>query len=87
MDRKKLYSRQYRLDQIKDYSVYYLPEEHYVGVTRTLKRRMRQHRYNGKVTDRYELIMSFKSEADALRLEGKFHELDYRGKHSKGKKY
>ena len=47
------------------YFVYYLPEEHYIGMTNYLKRRMYQHRKKGKCTEGMEIVACFERSVDA----------------------
>ena len=61
------------------YHVYYLPEHHYIGFTCNIVRRMRQHRYEGKLTKGYEVIASYKQPAAALMMEAMFHLNGYYG--------
>lgn len=61
------------------YCVYYLPEEHYVGMTNNAKNRMRQHRYKGKITHGHEIVARFDNPYDALILEAELHRRGYRG--------
>lgn len=60
-------------------SVYYLPEEHYVGLTNNIPHRMRCHRQKGKLTDNYEILASFERYVDALWFEILFHQRGYLG--------
>lgn len=59
--------------------VYYLPEEHYVGMTNSLHNRMRYHDFSGKIVDNYEILARFKRQVDAHLFETKLHALDYNG--------
>ena len=63
------------------YTVYYLPEEHYIGITNQLKIRMQNQRLNGKITDGYEVVMKVETKREALDIESKLHKLGYNGKH------
>lgn len=63
----------------KYYWVYYLPEEHYVGITSDIKARMEQHEYNGKITDGYELYGKYRHPAEAIIVEAWFHLHGYYG--------
>ena len=74
-------AKQWRESQ-KDsfYTLYYLPREHYVGVTNYPSKRMTNHRCNGKDTEGYRSLYTFKTKREALDLELKFHkELGFRG--------
>ena len=59
--------------------VYYLPEEHYIGITKNVKKRMCQHRSSGKIVDGFELIAGYERHIDAHMLETMFHQRGYRG--------
>ena len=61
------------------YSVYYLPEEHYVGITNSMYDRMQHHRHKGKIIEGYEVIAKFEREVDAMWLEIMFHQRGYHG--------
>ena len=61
------------------YSVYYLPEEHYVGMTGGIKNRMRRHKFDGMITDGYEIVFTSTNKKEALAFEGKLHSLGYNG--------
>ena len=68
------------------YTIYYLPNEHYVGVTNNLKRRLREHRAGNtsknvvrKDTSECKVLGVFYNRADALEIERKYHEHGYKG--------
>ena len=68
------------------YYVYYLPEEHYVGLTNNIRRRMMDHRRlrNGqKFTNDYEILGKFESNIDAHWFEIQFHQRGYNGFNTK----
>ena len=67
----------------KHYSVYYLPEEHYVGMTIKLKDRIISHSGKGKITDGYEVLAQFESGIDAHLFETTLHQRGYHGWHYK----
>jgi len=70
-------------DSKKDdfYTLYYLPEEHYIGVTNQPKLRMYNHKKKGKHVLDYEVITTFKTKREALDIESLLHKLNYNGKH------
>jgi hypothetical protein len=85
---KKLYDptkeknrqRKKYLDKLDGYFyVYYLPEEHYVGMTNNVHRRIKYHDYSGKIVDNYEILARFKRQVDAHLFETILHTLDYNG--------
>ena len=61
------------------YSVYYLPEHHYVGMTNCIKNRMQEHRRKGKITNGFEIIGRYDRAVDAHFAETFFHTIDYIG--------
>lgn len=76
--------RRYR-ESLKDglYTVYYLPEEHYVGQTHSIKKRIEDHRYARKrhVLD-VEVLAKFETRKEALAFEAKLHDMGYHGKNN-----
>lgn len=62
--------KKYR-NSLKDdfYTLYYLKEDHYVGVTNQLKGRMYNHKNKGKHVLDYEVIATFKTKREALDAE------------------
>ena len=87
--KKKDTARQYqfrketttRNDYNKDpyYTVYYLPEHHYVGMTNYLKRRMREHKKKGKIIEGYEVVGRYKTAIQAHLYETMLHAMGYEG--------
>ena len=61
------------------YHVYYLPEEHYVGITDCVNDRMYSHDASGKIIENYEIIYSTVDPTFAVLLEALLHNLGYRG--------
>lgn len=61
------------------FSVYYLPEEHYIGMTNNIKRRIKYHEYSGRITDDFEVLATFKRQVDAHLFETLLHSMDYNG--------
>lgn len=68
------------------YSVYYLPEHHYVGMTNSMKNRMQEHKHKGKITDGYEVVAQFGSAIEAHLAETMLHAIGYNGFYYKGQK-
>tara|TARA_R110000796_G_scaffold226958_1_gene343493 strand:+ start:85 stop:489 length:405 start_codon:yes stop_codon:yes gene_type:complete len=65
------------------YTMYYLPEEHYIGITNCPKKRIELHKYQRNNTEGWEVVYTFKTKRDALDMERKFHEeLGYNGKNA-----
>jgi len=73
-------AKKYR-DNMKSgkYYVYYLPEEHYIGITDHPKGRISRHKYVGKITDCWEIVAEFDNPFDAVILEAEFHRRGYNG--------
>jgi len=61
-------------------AVYYLKEEHYVGVTKNLRLRMNEHRSgsNRHVED-VEVLGMFETREEGLAFEAKLHSMGYNG--------
>ena len=53
----------------KFYSLYYLPEMHYIGITNQLELRMINHRCLDRITEGYEVICTFETKRKALDAE------------------
>jgi hypothetical protein len=60
-------------------SVYYLPEEHYVGMTGRIKKRMSQHKSSGKNIKNYKILRVFESEIEAHIYETQLHWMGFDG--------
>tara|TARA_R110000744_G_scaffold104800_4_gene200531 strand:- start:489 stop:866 length:378 start_codon:yes stop_codon:yes gene_type:complete len=61
------------------YTVYYLPEEHYAGMTKDLLRRISSHKKLGKIVDGYEIVGQFENPKVAHLMETKLHIMGYNG--------
>ena len=59
--------------------VYYLPEEHYIGITHYMPTRLAAHRKAGKITEGAIKVASFERHVDAAMLEIMFHQRGYNG--------
>jgi len=68
-------------DSKKDgtYYLYYIPEEHYVGITNYLSARMSKHKHYNKLTEGFEIICAFKSQKQAHLYETLLHCMGYNG--------
>ena len=75
----KKYLKAWRASVCKEHSVYYLPEEHYVGMTNNVRERMTRHRNLGKITEGYEILAVFERRVDAAWFEVQLHQRDYYG--------
>jgi hypothetical protein len=73
--------RQFRLDNPNLTILYYLPEEHYIGITtcKQFNTRMQQHRTAGKYTADVEVLGFYKRRVDAHLQETKLHCIGYYG--------
>lgn len=65
------------------YTVYYLQEEHYVGMTTTLQYRLTKHKseHNRHIED-VEIIGKYETKSEALRVEAALHSMGYLGRNS-----
>ena len=61
------------------YTVYYLPEHHYVGMTNSFKRRISEHKRKGKIIKGYEVVGRYKSQIQAHLYETMLHAMGYEG--------
>ncbi len=62
------------------YHVYYLPEEHYVGITNDVAARCSAHRRRyGRITEGFEVLASFERRVDAAWFEVMLHQRGYHG--------
>ena len=71
--------RLYNEASSKGFYVYYLPEEHYVGMTNNISQRISQHKMSGKLVEDYEIIAIFARAVDAHWFETMFHMRNYNG--------
>ena len=55
------------------WKVYYLPEEHYCGITRRLSHRMGYHRTQGHIPDNYRVLACYETKAEARHHENLMH--------------
>ena len=78
-EKKRLYN-----ESLKDdfYTLYYLPEEHYIGVTCRPRIRLKKHRIeSNRITEGHEVVATFETKKEALRVERFMHDcLGYNGK-------
>ena len=58
--------------------VYYLPEEHYVGITTSISNRMKSHKRT-KIVDGMEILARFERHVDAHLFETMLHQRGYNG--------
>ena len=63
------------------YTVYYLPEHHYIGMTNHIKSRMQQNRKKGRITQGYEIVGKYNTPVEAHLVETSLHLLGYEGFH------
>lgn len=73
--------REYVFENPNLTAVYYLPEDHYVGITRNknLWRRMYQHRQSGHYTFDVEILGFYKERVNAHLVETMLHAYGYNG--------
>jgi predicted GIY-YIG superfamily endonuclease len=75
-DRKR---KKYLRDLDGYFYIYYLPEEHYIGMTNCVHKRIKNHDISGKIVNDYEILARFKRQVDAHLFETKLHAMDYNG--------
>ena len=64
------------------YTVYYLKEEHYVGMSNNLTYRLRNHKsYYSRHIEDVEIIGKYKTKEGATRVEAALHAMGYLGRH------
>ena len=70
---------QYRSYQEDHYVVYYIPREHYCGITIQPKARMTRHRTDGFDTTGWRVLACADTREEALILEAEFHLMGMNG--------
>ena len=80
LDSKK---RRYANNRTDTYSVYYLPEEHYVGMTNAPLNRIQRHKSDGKDIEGFTVLREFNNPFDAHIYETQWHSIGARGFHMK----
>ena len=80
---KSEYGKKYRSRNTNEfYTLYYLKEEHYVGITKRPKLRIKDHKKKNRHVLDFETIATFKSKREALDVERLLHNLGYNGRNS-----
>ena len=64
------------------YTVYYLPEEHYVGQSNNVRSRMRHHKFYDRYIKDVQLLAKFETRKEAKAFEAKLHNMGYHGKNN-----
>ena len=76
VEEKKEYHRQKsKRHKLDHYIVYYLPEEHYCGITENPHKRMILHRSRGLDTEGWRVLYASEDLADARNHENLFHSI------------
>ena len=75
-ERARLYICDFCINLTK---VYYLPEEHYIGIANNIKSRIRNHKSSGKITEGWIIVAKFERRVDAHLMETMFHVRGYQG--------
>ena len=79
-EKERKRQKQKYLQQLTGYFyLYYLPEEHYVGITNNMYVRMKHHKYKNKYIEDVEIIAKFERQVDAHLYETKLHSMGYEG--------
>lgn len=63
------------------YTVYFIPQDNYVGVTNSTFARKWLHTAEGRNMNKYITLGRFKERDEAYRLETIYHDLGYEGRH------
>ena len=78
LEQTKAYQKM-KAEEYPGYSVYYIPEEHYVGMSKNVYSRMNKHKHLGKIIDDYEVLQSFENPIEAHLMETRLHLMGYNG--------
>jgi len=78
---KRAVKKYHKKFDIDGHVVYYLPQYHYVGVTKNLYERFKTHKYqqNRWLVDDFEIIYKTPCRKEALKVESKLHSIGYYG--------
>jgi arginyl-tRNA--protein-N-Asp/Glu arginylyltransferase len=63
----------------KTYYVYYLPQHHYIGMTKNLKARLSLHYNSNKIVDDFEIVGEYDTAIEAHLVETQLHYMGYEG--------
>tara|TARA_R110002012_G_scaffold14698_2_gene60146 strand:- start:2074 stop:2469 length:396 start_codon:yes stop_codon:yes gene_type:complete len=87
LDKVKAKEKKYS-ESMKDglYTLYYLREEHYIGVTNSVKSRMSSHKSLGKHIEDLEVLYKYNTRREALDAEKLMHSIGYSGVNKNYKK-
>jgi hypothetical protein len=68
-------------ESLKDdfYTMYYIPQHHYIGITNQPIIRIRNHSSVGRITTGYEVVSTFETKREALDAEKYMHSIGYCG--------
>ena len=76
----KAYRKEYYESLINDfYTMYYIPQHHYIGITNQPITRLRNHSTEGRITTDWEVVSTFKTKREALDAEKYMHSIGYCG--------
>ena len=67
------------------YTLYYLPNHNYIGVTNQLRHRLRHHKAMGRDIRNSVTIKTFKTKREALDVERFYHSIGYEGANKQSK--
>jgi len=82
-ERISIYNKAHYKATFKDdhYTVYYLPEEHYAGMTSRLTHRLNFHKNNyNRHIENVEIVGKYETKAEATRVEAALHSMGYLGR-------
>jgi len=67
-------------DKLDYYMIYYLPEEHYIGLTTQPKQRMADHKsHHNRNTTGWRVMYCTESKYEARLIENRYHDLGFNG--------
>lgn len=76
----KAYDKEYKANLHGElHHVYLLKDEHYIGVTSSIKNRFWKHKHDGRNTDNYRIMFSSPDRAKALEIEKQYHGMGFFG--------
>ena len=68
-----------KLGLLDYYIVYYIPNEHYVGITNQPKARMKHHEKSGKNIEDWRVLFCTHDRHEARLIENRFHDIGFEG--------
>ncbi len=79
-EKVKAYDKEYKAKLHGElHHVYLLKDDHYIGVTSSIKNRFWKHKHEGRNTDNYRIMYSTLDRAKALEIEKQYHGMGFFG--------